>query len=603
MIWLRKSKSFVARNSTAADRQPLCPLFDDRLSPESGSPETSLTYYQSAVDALGQVHPQPCLSNITSQYLTKNIPSTPENDTSICQSSNIPDSSTLHGPWSTTGSPVPMGLANLSQSSSGAVQAHKKRGRQSQLSSNIPSSWSISIPPSINHIPVMLVSYYFQDVCSVFSSFDSELNPFRSYVSQVFQYSSPVFNAMLSSSAARLADEMPHLKIVGLQYQSQAMRSIAESLKEANKIPEDTLFAIFILGLSTAWHDGKDIGLAHFRAAQQAILSNSISFRGNGQSMISFFKYALVYWEMAVTLVSDEVEISDSDIVNDIGESNSTAISISEPGNVRVVPHPWTGVSWPVQVLFSRVAKVVGSLRSIKSSTNLGMIRYLKLSEEAERLEVSLWSIELPLIANVDDTGDPNTPTSHHLLLAEAYIFGALYQIYRKFPNVLRKRRDYLSTGTFRGTSPMDNPLQEWYHSLPCDASDTTLLKSLGINIIYRLQQIPISSGTRSVQAILMFVAAGSLSLPSHLISEDPCLLNTHSVQPEALFGSDQSIHIIQLREFTISRLSALRKLIHSRPVDLMLRVIKEIYWRLDEGEDVFWIDVMHEMKCETMLG
>lgn len=462
--------------------------------------------------------------------------------------------------------------------------------------------WKTSIPPAINHLPADLATYYFKNVCSVFSSFDSELNPFRSYVSQVFTYSAPVFNAMLSGSAARLADEKPQLKVIALQYQSQALRCIAESLKQTNKVREDTLFAIFLIGLSTAWHDGKDIGIAHFHAAQRAISSNSISARGDNQSMANFFKSALIYWEMAISIVSDEVEFS-SDIEVTIAEENSNTATTEakEPTNPRITPHPWTGVSSPIQAIFSRVTKVIRSMRLIDDRSDAGLLRHKKLTQDATKLEEALWSVSLPDIAEIDDSGDPNTPPQHHLLLAEAYLFGSLYQIYRKFPGVLRHRQECTSSTGWPPLGPKNNPIAEWYNSLSNATSNRAFLSSLGFSVLDRLQQIPITSGTRSVQAILIFVAAGSLAVPSPLIQEH----NQHPdyVSPLEEDSASEHDHVMDLRQFTISRLASLRSLVHSRPVDLMLQVIKEMYRRLDMGEEVFWIDLIREMECETMFG
>jgi hypothetical protein len=461
--------------------------------------------------------------------------------------------------------------------------------------------WKTSIPPSISHLPATLVAYYFQDVCSVFSSFDSELNPFRSYVSQVFPYSAPVFNAMLSSSAARLADERPQLKVIALQYQSQALRCISESLKQTNEICEDTLFAIFLIGLSTSWHDEKDIGIPHFHAAQRAISSNSISAKGNNQSMTNFFKSALIYWEMAISLVSDEVEFS---FPLGAAMAESPNIAAREPGrrdNLRIAPHPWTGVSSPIQAIFSRVTKIIRSLKRIDPHSDIDLLRCWKLGEDVKKLEEALWLVELPDIAEIDDSGDPNTPAYHHILLAEAYLFGGLYQIYRKFPGVLQYRREYVSSAGWPQLGLKNNPIVEWYNSLSNVTSNSELLASLGFSVLNRLQRIPITSGTRSVQAILIFVAAGSLAIPSAVVPE-PNLPDDFVPPLEVALELDGS-RIMDLREFTISRLASLRTIVHSRPVDLMLKVIKEMFRRLDMGEEVFWIDVIHEMKCETMFG
>lgn len=597
----RSLNCFIAPDPSLEYNPSPTPVVDGRLSPQSISPRVSPTFLKTTPTAETTLS-QRC-SNITSRFLTKNnIGLTEDKDIPILASEygfhKSPDRYNLANSLNTNSSIVAIDFRNTVQSWLGGMQGQDDY-QWPATNSVIP--WKTSIPPNISHLPATLVAYYFKDVCSVFSSFDSELNPFRSYVSQVFPYSAPVFNAMLSSAAARLADEMPQLKVIALQYQSQALRCIAESLKQTNEVREDTLFAIFVIGLSTAWHDGKDIGIAHFHAAQRAISSNSISARGNNQSMTDFFKSALIYWEMAISLVSDEVEFS-SDIAAAIKESpNIAAREPREPSNLRIAPHPWTGVSSPIQAIFSRVAKVIRSLRLSDPHSDAGLLRCWKLAEDAKKLEEALWSIELPDIAEIDDSGDSNTPAYHHILLAEAYLFGGLYQIYRKFPCVLRRRREYISSVAWPQLGPKNNPLAEWYISLSNVSSNSTVLGSLGFSVLNRLQQIPITSGTRSVQAILIFVAAGSLAIPSPVIP-DPNLLDEYVPPLEAALELDGN-RIMDLREFTISRLASLRTLVHSRPVDLMLQVIKEMYRRLDMGEDIFWIDVIHEMKCETMLG
>ncbi|UKZ54332.1 hypothetical protein TrVGV298_008140 [Trichoderma virens] len=559
--------------------------------------------FQKATSTAQNILPQRC-SNVTSRFLTENNVEIEEEENGLISANanefyKLQNSHDLADSWDTNSYMGTMDFRSTIPSLPGAM---RYQDIDQCLNPSLVVPWKGSIPPAISYLPARLATYYFKNVCSIFSSFDSELNPFRSYVSQIFSYSAPVFNAMLSSSAARLADEMPQLKVIALQYQSQALRCIAESLKQTNEVREDTLFAIFLIGLSTAWHDGKDIGIPHFHAAQRAISSNSISARGNNQSMTNFFKSALIYWEMAISLVSDEVEFSsDMDGVTVEENPNIAARVIREPGNHRIVPHPWTGVSSPIQAIFSRVTKVIQSLRRTDRHSDAGSLRYQRLSQDATKLEEALWSVALPGIAEIDDSGDPNTPPHHHILLAEAYLFGGLYQIYRKFPGILRQRRECISSAVWPQLGAKNNPIADWYNSLPNATSNSTFLSSLGFGVLTRLQQIPITSGTRSVQAILIFVAAGSLVIPSSFIPE-PNQFHTSLSSREAVLDLDHD-HVMGLRAFTISRLASLRTLVHSRPVDLMLQVIKEMYRRLDMGEKIFWIDLIRDMGCETMLG
>ena len=117
-----------------------------------------------------------------------------------------------------------------------------------------------ALNPSLD-VPSRLIKYYFSFVCTIFSTFDSNQNPFRFFVGQKWQNSRPIFYAMLSMSAAKLSRSHPDMKIIGLRHQSLAFEALREEMSRSSGFSSDILLTIPMLGLSTAWHDKKDLGI------------------------------------------------------------------------------------------------------------------------------------------------------------------------------------------------------------------------------------------------------------------------------------------------------------------------------------------------------
>ncbi|RJE27270.1 hypothetical protein PHISCL_00401 [Aspergillus sclerotialis] len=448
------------------------------------------------------------------------------------------------------------------------------------------------LPVGLVDITSELVDVYFSIVCRAFSTFDSKKNLFRSFVDQKWQRSISMFYAMLSMAAAKLARQMPSLRVRALEYQSLALQHLHSDVSRASGWSTELLFIVLMLGLSTSWHDITDLGITHLKAFQHALLDNRVE-NSCEFGELDFFKEALVYWEMVICSVNDEVSVHDHLKVGrpqpDQSENNTSSPSGRIP---RIMPHPWTGVASAPQALFARIAQNIRQIRSFsKELTNPESIlcRPVEFRGVLDTLEEELWLLELPQLHEIASTGDENTPAIHHLLLAEAYMFANFYQLYYTFPDLRRRRAKLISENVNASRLPDRSWAQcqarSWYSILNSEGGVDGWLKFLGRNAIIRLEQIQITSGTSCVHALLLLVGSGALS-----------------VAPE-LAGSDEEEEILRNRQFVLDRLSQISDSILSEPIHHVKSVVANMFRLLDVGVDVFWMDILHSMGVVTIIG
>ena len=447
-------------------------------------------------------------------------------------------------------------------------------------------------PASLMDITSELVGVYFSIVCRAFSTFDSEQNLFRSFVDQKWQHSISMFYAMLSMAAAKLTREIPSMRVRALEYQSMALQNLYADVSKASGWNTELLFVVLMLGLSTSWHDITDLGITHLKAFQHAILDNRVQNSCEFRTL-DFFKQALVYWEMVICSVNDEVCVhenlkADSSQLS-LHENSTSSPSVHIP---RIMPHPWTGVASAPQALFAQIAQNIRQIRSFSrevTSPESILCRPIEFRGTLDTLEEELWLLELPQLHEIVSTGDGNTPAIHHLLLAEAYMFANFYQLYYTFPNLRRRRAKLITENIDAGRLPFRSWAQcqarTWCSLLKSEGGIDRWLKFLGRNTIIRLEQIQVTSGTSCVHALLLLVGSGALS-----------------VTPE-LAGSDEEKEILRTRQFVLDRLSQISDSILSEPIHHVKSVVTNMFRLLDVGVDVFWMDILHSMDVVTIIG
>lgn len=440
-----------------------------------------------------------------------------------------------------------------------------------------------------------LVGIYFKVVCPIFSTFDSEHNLFRSFVSDRWQDSATMFYAISSMAAAKVSRGLPSMKKQALQYQSQAIIHLYADLSRASCWNEELLFVVLMLGLSASWHVVTDLGITHLKAMQQAITEPD--FQQTCESRIlQFVKEALVYWEMVICSVDDDVVVHDN-LISDAPEptpsSHHDGQNAGSPSKASLImPHPWTGVAAAPQALSARVVHRIRQARSCRRDESI-MESIIDHPDEflgvLNELEAQIWHLRLPSLHEIANTGDKNTPAIHHLLLAEAYMFATMYQLYYIFPNMRRWQitllRDMSLGELSLKYSWAYDQARLWPSLLQSPFSHDQLLKFLSRNILLRLEQIQDTSGTCCVHALLLLVGSGSLSVV-------PELEETHEAK-----------EVLRVRRFVLDRLSQVSASKLSEPISQVHLVILEIFRRLDLGLDVFWMEVMDAMGVVTIIG
>lgn len=444
----------------------------------------------------------------------------------------------------------------------------------------------------------LLVEHYFRDVCKLYSSFDSAMNPYRASIARIWQSSAPIYYAIQSMAAAQLANAFPGMGVTGLEMQRKAYYCLKEELQlvSAGHAKSERVFlAMLLLGLTACWHDSSDLGMSHLRAARSLILPTLLDSRTledkETRRQNQFFEESLIYWEMLIGFVSPEVSVSTC--VDDQQNFRELPLlrqdrEISRSAESKILPHPWTGISPEIHMIFAEIGKLIRHKRLAKSMPETAESGGL---ETAKLLEETLLDVQLPSVNDLADTGDLKTPKADFISVAEVYRCTGLLELYRVFPVLLQRRlrgeqlsrdRDFriesLLSPSFEATSP-------------ASSSHVMFLLSLSLHIISLLKSISPTSGTCFVQLLPIMAAASELRFFTSLDFFD---IHTNDAK------------VLEARLFTEMRLQEFARRLPSKPLLKMLALLKEVWGRLDMAlpeEDVFWVDIMIEKGWETVMG
>lgn len=501
----------------------------------------------------------------------------------------------------------------------------------------------MSISRPLNNPSWTLIEYYFKEVAALFSSYDSQMNPFRTTVSRLWGSSLAMCRTMQSMAAATLVNDFPQFGPMGRKMRDEAVDIITREAVMDDK----SLLALLMLGQTASWHDPKDLGISFFNLLRKQL--NSISspsetptygFVKSCSNNYRFFEEALIYWEMLLSFVTD----SESMVFSDSPTSSS-----GEQLVLQRVPHPWTGIAKDTQFTVHEVGRLVRRERKRIRSRNFTSqedITHAQMAiEKARELEKRLLGLAHPSEAEIVSPGDDETPVWHLLTMAEVYRCTGLMQLYRFFPDLLRNRlptqnTQYsnttsnhdpffpidldsmnMSTGfcntspsttanthsnhTHTHTSPSLSSPPNIYHQTPDDKTLETLannwLTEFAITTISRLKTIPLESRTRCLQPFLLVASCSELRLPPQSHIEEDESTNESRETPTV---SMEAIEVSQTRRFILGRLTSFLHVLPPKPINVCLRLVKEVWKRMDRGEtDAYWIDVMIEKGWETTMG
>ncbi|KAH8428664.1 uncharacterized protein LDX57_006353 [Aspergillus melleus] len=512
----------------------------------------------------------------------------------------------------------------------------------------------LSIPQPLNNPSWTLIEYYFKEVAALFSSYDSQMNPFRSTVSRLWGSSLAMCKTMQSMAAATLVHDFPQFGPMGRRLRNEAVDIITKDAAMDDK----SLLALLMLGQTASWHDPKDLGISFFNLLRNHLdtkpLKDSSAHHGNNHQ---FFEEALVYWEMLLSFVADDATVL----------SGNTAVDSGESLVLQRVPHPWTGIARDTQFTVQEVGRLVRCerkrirLRIFTSHADIAQAQ--RAIDQARELEERLLGLAHPAETEIVCPGDDETPVWHLLTMAEVYRCTGLMQLYRAFPDLLRRRlptnrrpsRSYPTNepppqqhqqpttpapqdpflpvnNPDVNTGPDDTTNPPWFydpsyiptdpdldpnHTTETDPSssqptpqDTSYydnwLTEFALTTLSRLKTIPLESRTRCLQPFLLVASSSELRLSrppstsSTSLSSEP----TEEADPSAPNISSHAIEVSRMRRFVLGRLTSYLHVLPPKPIGVCLQLVREVWKRMDAGETgVYWMDVMIEKGWETTMG
>ncbi|KAL4878450.1 fungal-specific transcription factor domain-containing protein [Aspergillus karnatakaensis] len=477
-----------------------------------------------------------------------------------------------------------------------------------------------SIPQPLNNPSWTLIEYYFKEVAALFSSYDSQMNPFRTTVSRLWGSSLAMCRTMQSMAAATLVNDFPQFGPMGRKMRNEAI----EIISNETNMDDKSLLALLMLGQTASWHDPKDLGISFFNLLRRHIDSASLAkhtnstHRGNNYQ---FFEEALVYWEMLLSFVAD-----DAAVLPAAPSPSNTAESLV----LQRVPHPWTGIARDTQYTVQEAGRLVRAerkrIRSRRFTSQADIANAQIALEKARELEERLLSLAHPTEAEIVSTGDDETPVWHLLTMAEVYRCTGLLQLYRAFPDLLQRRlpkepqqhhspaqpphathasthepfATSLDPDAWFNSAHIPPSQQEPGHQTTADPSyHDSWLTEFALTTLSRLKSIPLESRTRCLQPLLLVASSSELRLPQ--TPTDPLSLSETGNGPCI---SSHALDVSRTRRFILGRLTSFLHVLPPKPISVCLEIVNEVWRRMDGGDtEVYWMDVMIEKGWETTMG
>ncbi|KAL2870880.1 uncharacterized protein BJX67DRAFT_209984 [Aspergillus lucknowensis] len=495
-----------------------------------------------------------------------------------------------------------------------------------------------SIPQPLNNPSWTLIEYYFKEVAALFSSYDSQMNPFRTTVSRLWGSSLAMCRTMQSMAAATLVNDFPQFGPMGKKMRNEAI----EIISNETTVDDKSLLALLMLGQTASWHDPKDLGISFFnllrRHLDNAVLAKSAN-PGTRHNNYQFFEEALVYWEMLLSFVAD-----DAAVLPAAPSAKNTAESLV----LQRVPHPWTGIARDTQFTVQEAGRLVRAERKrirARRFTSQSDIAQAQIAlARARELEERLLSLAHPTEAEIVSPGDDETPVWHLLTMAEVYRCTGLLQLYRAFPDLLQRRLPMQQHHSPNQQHPIPSPTQQdafnqtldpntsWFNDSPYlptnptshhnPTSTTTAtspsqtipqgssyynswLTEFALTTLSRLKTIPLESRTRCLQPLLLVASSSELRLPPQPNPDlDPLDPNPTDLSGNGPCISSHALEVSRTRRFILGRLTSFLHVLPPKPISVCLELVNEVWRRMDAGDaEVYWMDVMIEKGWETTMG
>jgi len=498
--------------------------------------------------------------------------------------------------------------AETSMSGAKADMAARPAGEVPRLGQILPLAPQLA--RSLVDIPSFLVQHWFSSVCSSWSAFDSQVNPYRQLSASLWHSSMAVYYALQSMAAASLVEHLPHLKEVSrsaprlaaqaITYELQSFRS---SSKKSISFPGALLLSLFCMSSSICWTDSRQFGLQYLKQGRAVLncLNKVAGYLTPGdRDLLTFFNGCLVYEEMLRSIVSNQ----DTDMEN----LASWHVSSAQP--ISVSTHAWTGVSPDLLRLFGRTMFLCRRSRNRwrqSGSVAEQMHQETVDCQEAVTIEEILLGAELPELPHVEDTTEHGTLKQHLHDAAEAYRLSSMLQLYQTFPSLIARR--------LPGQVDVNGfvPYSGW-------------LSPLALHITSILRNISPSSSMRCLQPLLCLCAGTGLrydNVDSAMRSQSNLFMTSglrldpiggaHSHNPYGISGlstgviGENDLEIASGRRFLMERLSRLEQSLPPKPIQVEKQLLKSIWSTYDAERETtittHWLDVMVDKHLESVFG
>lgn len=549
-------------------------------------------------------------------------------------------------------------VQEASWSSHCVVNQSGMSGPQHQLVP-LPNTRIVQAPVQLSST---LIEYWFRHICPVRSTFDSNINNNRTLPRNSWATSEAVFYTMQVMSAACLADAMPQVAEALPSLREQATLAITQGISQVRnlrvaRVTADLVFAVLAMGTSSHWVHPGNSNHPWLQLAHELLSIWTDGMLAADALLHAYFRQALAYWEMLLTVVGrgsnssgidkrrrkyrDRLRrtmfLEADDLAPTIDEHQTDSSSLKPLGTL---PNSWCGVSNEVIEVFGQVMALCRSVCDYdhqKTSMTLDSASQALCDiAVANELAKELLSMDFDTIVLLEEvqgfyiveTRDDNTPISHLLQTAEAYRKAGLLQLYLTFDDLPVKTttgRDDVSTTTTT--------------ALPAESIDkesrSRSLVDMALQLVATLEDIPVESGSKFIHPMLYLSAAVGLrfdmgSRGSHgsefledinggpddisICQADWSLLD--ATQPEscaeehsdalATFIPQSILKIAEARRLVWSRLSMIRRAVPYKASDSLLRLVKTVWSEYDkphsDTSSMIWLKILSQSGLDMLL-
>ncbi|KAK6005945.1 hypothetical protein QM012_007587 [Aureobasidium pullulans] len=432
------------------------------------------------------------------------------------------------------------------------------------------SVWQMSLGTFMGQVPssrdTELIEFYLDKVAPLFCCYAaSDKNPFHHLIAKAWnsEHKFRKYGAVIRASQS--------LAAIFMSARESSLRSVAKDLQREAQIHIDHLsvtegydsmafLALHLLAASAMYC--QDVAYWQIVAAKlQNMLSLDAMATHNQTTIVKlhererqFFWGLHMYNHLHTTFVENHLSLP--------------AIRIPERylediAGIRRYPHPYTGVSSHITYALLSVGKLIKRQRQIATSRSFATEQQIEdiraLISEANDLEAMILARNVPGPEEIEDPHDEATPVEHLVKMAECHRNAALLQLYRVFPDVLRRRLGLENTSI---------------------GTEGFTLK-LALRILDTLTTIPSRSGTTPFQTVLLLAMSSELRFEGDVTDMDQ---------------ASHNLRIFDAREWTLTRLSEAQRKIPGQRLYNLLRKVRQMWAQLDAAgpcEVVFWLDYM----------